>query len=195
MHMNTFMEKQGVLAHWVDQFGDELYTWAFHKTRDESLAEDLIQDTFLVAFQSLEKFQQRSSPRTWLFSILNNKIIDYYRQQARHSTMSLEAQNDPSDSLFDEDDNWKKESRPAEWDLSHHHLLDDPEFGKIFYACMEHLPASWLSCLQLKYLEAKEGEEICQVLNISPSNFWQILHRAKLQMRVCLEKRWFSIQG
>jgi RNA polymerase sigma-70 factor (ECF subfamily) len=45
--------------------------------------------------------------------------------------------------------------------------------------------------MQLKYLEQKDGKEICQDLGITSSNFWQILCRAKLQVRACIEKNWF----
>jgi DNA-directed RNA polymerase specialized sigma24 family protein len=58
--------------------------------------------------------------------------------------------------------------------------------------CMENLPALWFSAVQLKYLEGKKGELICQELQIAPTNFWQILHRAKLQLRKCLENNWFK---
>ena len=193
LRSNTLLEKQATLRNWVVQFGDDLFTWAYHKTRNQPIAEDMVQDTFLAAFQAFDSFHNQSSPRTWLFSILRNKIIDHYRQQAKHITSTLEEQNDQTDSLFDEDGNWHKDSRPREWDLTKQHLLDDLEFSKVFSLCLEELPTNWSACLRLKYLDGKEGKEICQVLNITTSNFWQIIHRAKLQVRVCLEKRWFNL--
>jgi RNA polymerase sigma factor (sigma-70 family) len=56
----------------------------------------------------------------------------------------------------------------------------------------EERPDNWFSAVQLKYLEEKNGELICQELGITPTNFWQILHRAKLQLRKCLETNWFK---
>ena len=44
----------------------------------------------------------------------------------------------------------------------------------------------------LKYLDNEESEMICKSLDISPSNFWVIIHRAKLQLRGCLDKNWFN---
>lgn len=58
---------------WVSKYSDKLYTWAFHKTSSKEIAEDLVQETFIVAITSFDKFQHKSSPETWLFSILNFK--------------------------------------------------------------------------------------------------------------------------
>ena len=64
---------------WVNDYNDQLYSWAYHKTSSKEMAEDLVQDTFLSAYKNLENFKNESNPKTWLFSILNNKIIDFYR--------------------------------------------------------------------------------------------------------------------
>jgi RNA polymerase sigma-70 factor (ECF subfamily) len=53
------------------------------KTSSKEIAEDLVQDTFLAAFHKIDSFEGKSQPKTWLFSILNNKVIDYYRLSAR----------------------------------------------------------------------------------------------------------------
>ena len=46
----------------------------------------------------------------------------------------------------------------------------------------------------MKYMEDIESEEICKVLNITPSNYWVLIHRAKLHLRKCLEKNWIGIE-
>jgi RNA polymerase sigma-70 factor (ECF subfamily) len=71
---------KSVLEQWVNQFSDELYS-LFLKLPPE-IAEDLVQDTFLAAFHKIDSFEGKSQPKTWLFSILNNKV-DYYRLSAR----------------------------------------------------------------------------------------------------------------
>ncbi|MDZ7646527.1 MAG: RNA polymerase sigma factor [Cytophagales bacterium] len=62
-----------MLTQWVNQYGDALYSWAFHKTIDEAIAQDLVQETFIAAYQKLDTFKNASSPKTWLFGILKNK--------------------------------------------------------------------------------------------------------------------------
>ncbi len=182
---------------WVNLYADDLYSWAFYKTSNKESSEDLVQETFLAAMQHFERFQGRSSPKTWLFSILNNKIIDYHRQNFRNIVSPeshLGGQNGFSilDMLFDEDGHWKQNLQPKQWEMEESNLLDDAEFKEELEKCMAKLPSNWFSALQLKYLEEKEGALICQELEITPSNFWQILHRAKLQVRQCLEIHWFK---
>ena len=182
---------------WVELYSDGMFSWAFYKTSSKETAEDLVQETFLAAVQSFEKFERKSNPKTWLFAILNNKIIDHYRRQIKNPTVSEQQQNEKGvyslfDRLFDSDRQWKKEERPKPWQFESENILDNPEFDKVLQNCMDKLPGTWFSAVQLKYLEEKKGELICQELQITPSNFWQILHRAKLQLRKCLELNWFK---
>ena len=174
---------------WVAQFSDAMYSWALHKTSSKETAEDLVQETFLAAVQSIDKFKGDSNPKTWLLSILNNKINDHYRNSFRKPVI---AGNSIFDKLFDENDQWKDQERPQQWSDEKGHLLDNADFQKTLGNCMQKLPEIWLSAVQLKYLEEKNSELICQELEITTTNFWQILHRAKLQLRKCLELNWFK---
>ena len=182
---------------WVEMYSDKMYSWTFYKTNSKEIAEDLVQDTFLAAFQSISKFEGKSDPKTWLFAILNNKIAEHFRKIYRNPILS-ENQANPNegesffDTLFDSNGEWQKEERPKEWHNTEAHLLDDVAFVKVLQACMDKLPANWNAVIQLKYLEEKKGDLICQELGIAPTNFWQILHRSKLQLRKCLENHWFK---
>jgi len=174
---------------WVELYSDNLYSWALHKTSSIEIAEDLVQETFMAAVQSFANFEGKSNPKTWLFAILNNKINDHHRNNFRKPTIY---DNSLLQVFFDSDDQWKPEERPKSWNDEPENLLDDSDFQKAFKYCLDKLPNNWFSAIQLKYLEEKNGELICQELGISPTNFWQILHRAKLQLRKCLELNWFK---
>lgn len=181
---------------WVTSYSDKMYSWALYKTNSKETAEDLVQETFIAAFQSFEKFEEKSEPKTWLFGILNHKIADHFRKVYRQPVVNENDRNpEPGnnffDTFFDADGSWIKEQRPQPWP-DDSHLLDDSEFVKILQACMKKLPSNWFAAINLKYLEEKKGEQICQELEITPTNFWQILHRAKLQLRKCLEVHWFK---
>ena len=65
-------------------------------------------------------------------------------------------------------------------------------FKKFFKNVLNALPENWNICVRLKYLSEKSGEEICQELDIAPTNLWQIIHRAKVQLRECVENKWFK---
>ena len=193
----TQPDKVSSLKEWVNSYADEMLSWAVYRTSDRETAEDLVQETFIAAFKSYDSFQQKSQPRTWLFSILNNKLTDYHRKKFRQQTYTESAilkedKKTGISDLFNVHDKWNKEREPHPWSYEEEHLLDNAEFQDALKKCLDELPENWFSAISLKYLEEKEGKVICQELGITPSNFWQILHRAKLRLRECIEINWFS---
>ncbi len=184
------MAKQNnALSDWVENYTQPLFKWAFHKVSDTEIAKDLVQDTFLAAAEKIDSFRGESSPKTWLFSILNYKIIDYYRAKMKQP-QKIESQS--FDLFFTSDGEWKKDKQPLEWGNNSDNLLDNSAFLAVLNACLDALPSQWSMCVKLKYLMNKKGEEICQELEISTTNYWQIAHRAKLQLRECVENNWFK---
>ena len=184
---------RSIVEYWVNQFSDELYSWAFFKTSSKEVAEDLVQDTFLSAFYKIDSFEGKSQPKTWLFSILNNKVIDHYRLSARTTkknfSLTENSGNEISDGLFNNNGCWESNNFNAIWDQEEE-LLDNPEFNTIFEKCMDELPPKWKLAITYKYLTEKKTTEICQELEITASNYWQIVHRSKLLLKKCLESRW-----
>jgi len=178
---------------WVNQFSDELFSWALYKTSSKETAEDLVQETFLAAFHKIDTFQGKSQPKTWLFSILNNKVIDHYRLSAKTTKQTFSISENSgyelSDGLFNETENWKNNEINPIWDQEEE-LLDNPEFNNVMQDCMEDLPQKWKFAVTSKYLTDKNADEICQELEITVSNYWQIVHRAKLLLKKCLEMKW-----
>ena len=183
------------LENWVGLYSDLLYSWALHKTSSKETAEDLVQETFLAAFHKIESFQGKSQPKTWLFSILNNKIIDYYRLSAKTTninfSLSESTANQRSENLFTETGCWKDQEINPIWEQEQE-LLDNPEFNNVMHDCLEELPKKWKIAITSKYLTDKKAEEICQELEITASNYWQIVHRGKLLIKKCLEVKWVS---
>jgi RNA polymerase sigma-70 factor (TIGR02943 family) len=183
-------QPENEIKQWVESYTSELFNWAFYKVSNNELAKDLVQDTFLSAAEKIASFKGDSSPKTWLFSILNHKIIDHYRKKV-HQTVPFEDQS--FSKYFEHDEGWQEQRKPNEWQMDEEsHLLDDIEFQQVLKKCMDALPEKWSTSVKLKYLMEKGGEEICQELGITPSNFWQIVHRAKLQLRDCVEKNWYN---
>ncbi len=186
------------IQEWASQYADDLYRWALHKTSDKESSEDLVQETFFSAFKAQDKFQGDSQAKTWLFSILNNKIIDFHRKKFRETTINstsrkaLPSNTDVLDHFFDEDGSWIPEASPNNWPENEEHLLDNMEFKDVLQNCMEKLPKNWYYAIHFKYLEAKDGKEICQELGISSSNYWKMLQRAKFQLKMCLENNWIK---
>ncbi len=176
------------IINWVKTYTKDLFSYTISKVSQKEIAEDLVQDTFLAAYQSHQKFEGKSNIKTWLFSILKHKIVDYYRSKYKSS---MQVSVGIIEQFFDGNHRWKPEYRPIEWS-NEQELLNDPEFTKVLKSCFDMLPDKWSSAVQLKYLEENEAELICAKLEITKSNFWQIIHRAKLQLRNCLELKWFK---
>lgn len=178
---------------WVNDFSDELFSWAFYKTSSKETAEDLVQETFLAAYHKIESFEGKSQPKTWLFSILNNKVIDYYRKSAKttKNTFSLTENSgyELSDAFFTQTGCWENNDINPIWDQEVH-LLDNSEFNLVMQECMQELPKKWRIALTSKYLSDQKSDVICQELEITLSNYWQIVHRAKLLVKKCLEVNW-----
>ncbi len=172
----------------VKAYTKDLSNYAIAKVHQKEIAEDLVQDTFLSAYQSYENYKGKSNEKTWLLAILKHKIADHYRLKYKQHT---EVASDFVDKFFNENHRWKPEYRPTNWG-DEKELLDDPEFSKALNDCLEKLPQKWSSAVQLKFLEEHDSKTICSKLEITTSNFWQIIHRAKLQLRNCLEFKWFK---
>ncbi|HYX05615.1 MAG TPA: sigma-70 family RNA polymerase sigma factor [Bacteroidales bacterium] len=184
MHSETI-----ILSEWVELYTGDLYSWALYKISDAEQAKDLVQDTFLAAAEKIEDFKADSSPKTWLLAILNHKIIDIYRKKVKQP-IHFDSKAYPD--YFDENGSWLTGKRPKDWHEDEQHLLDDEEFQYVLKNCLDALPEKWNLCVKLKYLTGKSGDEICHELEITPSNFWQILHRAKLRLRDCIEVNWYK---
>ncbi len=178
-------------AEWVDEHGDALFRFAILRLKDEHLAEDLIQDTFLAALKGIERFKTGSSPRPWLMGILKHKIIDHFRRntiEIPSADLNLWEDEDNRE-YFDKDDHWAKPLN--DWKESPAQLVENAEFWETFQSCLLGLPESHRRAFTLRELDGVKGDEVCQVLSISPSNMWVIMHRARSKLRKCLDSRWF----
>jgi len=181
-------DKSKIVSTWVDLYTSKLLQWAIYKLKDRDLAQDLVQDTFAVAFETFDQFKHNSKPLTWLVGILNNKINTQYRTSAKFTMSELQAEKLTND-MFVEDGHWSQQEKFGVWQ-EEKHLLDNPAFIKIFDACTSKLPDNWREALFQKYIFEKDSNEICQELNLSDTNYWQLIHRSKLLMRKCIEKFW-----
>ena len=180
------MERDKVFTNWVNQYTDKLYSWTLYKTSSKEVAEDIVQDTFLSVYSSMDKFENKSEPYTWIMSILNNKIIDYYKKNVKNI---VKPSNEPVNG-FDDNGSWL-DKKAVFLDLDEDELLDNSGFVETLENCYENLPDKWRKSIQAKYILNINSSEICQELGITPSNYWKIIQRAKLQLKGCLELNWF----
>ena len=183
---------------WVDQYGDFLYHFTLSRIKDPSIAEALVQETFLAALKARKNFQGRSTARTWLIAILKHKIVDHIRKQVREHTsdkvesMLNTAANDPVDSSFNDEGDWR--IRPSKWAIDPMKLYEQKEFMDILYQCLGELPERQAEAFMMREIDGLSTEEICKVLNITATNSWVMLYRARMWLRRCLENSWLSTE-
>ena len=175
---------------WVDRYGDYLFRYALLRLRDRPAAEDLVQETFLAALKNRETFSGGSSEATWLVGILKHKIADHFRRQAREGSLP---DGDPPDRSgevpFNAAGHWQ--SGPVEWGANPADLFRQKEFLDQLAECLSDLSPNHANAFTLREIEGLPTGEICKVLNVTETNLWVILHRARMLLRRCLETRWF----
>lgn len=182
------MTKNETLKNWVEEYSEPLLRRAIYLLSDKEEAEDIVQEVFLSAFSSYDSFEEKSKPLTWLYTILNNKVADFYRKKYKNETPIR------LDHFFDETGSWKNNDVLNDWNASNKEseLLDDDDFNKTLENCLEDLPSKWSIPMKMYYLEEKKAPEVSQELNISTTNLWKILQRSRMQLRECLDFNWFA---
>ncbi len=178
---------------WVDLYADALYSYCFKFIPNPDIAQNLIQETFLAALKSQNNFQGTSSQKTWLIGILKNKINDHLRLKYREIPASQIIDDDISiEQFFDKNQYGHLKKEPTHWDFPSHDLSANQEFWVIFNDCLSRVPEKSAQAFSLREIDGMATQEICKILNVSSTNLWVLLHRARLQLRQCLEINWFE---
>jgi len=183
-------------ALWVDEHGDSLFRFAFMRLRDETLAEDMVQETLLSAIQSLKSYGGKSTEKTWLTGILKHKIIDHYRKNS-HQVQLTDEDTDLSgvERMFERPDawdgHWAIPMRPVDPEQSPEQAVERGEFWDVMNGCLSAMPDRVANVFTLREMDGLDSDEICELLSLSASNFWVIMHRARMQLRRCVEIKWF----
>jgi RNA polymerase sigma-70 factor (ECF subfamily) len=145
--------------------------------RDEAVAEDLVQDVFLAALASLDKFRGDSQLYTWLRSIAFHKINDYYRHQARRPEPKKSPHDFDVTELEQIGDNQPAASTQ----------MESEEARQSVHQALADLPQDYQEVLVLKYLKDMPVLAISQIMGRSPKSVEGLLSRARKAMRDSLE--------
>lgn len=175
---------------WLNAHGDYLYRFALARLRDTHLAEDAVRETFLAAVKSAN-FAEQSAPRTWLTGILKHKIVDTMRKSQRETAVSdiLADQDANMDDFFDEKGRW---AEPVQtWDVPHE-ALEQKQFLRVMQDCVNKLPKNLADLFLMREVHEESNEEICKAFEISATNAWVMLYRARTRLRKCMEINWLA---
>lgn len=172
-----------------------LFRYALLQLRDNELADDVVQETLLAAWQSATKFEAKAGLRTWLIGILKHKIADHWRGNTREIVASdLElidtiVNETDEDNFFMSNGHWH--DGPRTW-ADPEAALKQQEFWTIYETCQNRLPPNMAKVFILRELVGLDTNEVCSETGLSESNYWVIMHRARLRLRECLEIHWFN---
>lgn len=173
---------------WIDLYSDYLFNYTISRISDREVAQDLVQETFLAGLKSMKNFKGEASERTWLISILKRKIIDHYRK-INSNKGKAEVRINYNDAESEGD--WLEERVADPFDKTAEDTLQNNELGDAIHNCLEKLPQKQADVFKMKTILNHETEAICNELNITASNLWVIIHRARTAMADCLKENWF----
>ncbi|MBU0752863.1 MAG: sigma-70 family RNA polymerase sigma factor [Gammaproteobacteria bacterium] len=169
-----------------------LVRFARMQLRDDSAADDAVQEALLAALENARSFDGAAAAATWVFAILKNKLIDEFRRRSRNPVVDVDAEvalGEQLDEQFDARGHWL--TPPSAWS-DPGASLEQKRFWEVFEVCISGLPERPARVFGMRELLGMETEEICKELGISTSNCWVLLHRARLGLRDCLSRRWFG---
>ncbi|HPF96531.1 MAG TPA: sigma-70 family RNA polymerase sigma factor [Mangrovimonas sp.] len=173
---------------WIDKYSDYLFNYTISRVNDREIARDLVQETFFAGLKSMKNFKGEASESTWLISILKRKIIDHYRK-INSAKGKAEVRINYSDAESEGD--WLEEQVADPFDKTAEDKLENEELGDAIMNCLSKLPEKQATVFRMKTIEGLDTEFICKELDITPSNLWVIVHRARQAMADCLETNWF----
>jgi RNA polymerase sigma-70 factor (TIGR02943 family) len=174
---------------WIDLYADYLFNFTISRVNDREMAQDLVQETFLAGLKSMKNFKGEASERTWLISILKRKIIDHYRKI--NSIKGKAEVRITSNNDSETEGDWLEERVADPFDKTAEDTMQNTELGEAILNCLSKLPEKQSEVFRMKSIEGIETEDICNELNITTSNLWVIIHRARTAMALCLKENWF----
>jgi RNA polymerase sigma-70 factor (TIGR02943 family) len=177
---------------WVEDHSDLLYSYALKRVTDEELCKDLVQETFLAAWRNKDTFRGDASLKNWLFTIIRSKIVDHFRKMSTEASVHGIMEEHHDGLYFDHEDHWRKGMYPAALSVNFESAIEHRDFLNVLDSCSRKLKQLQHAVFVLKYMDELDSEKICEVLGLSSSNYWVLVHRAKVQLRACLEKNWLK---
>ncbi|MGQ0696515.1 MAG: RNA polymerase sigma factor [Nitrospiraceae bacterium] len=180
----------------VNQHHGALIRMARGYVADPGVAEEVVQDTWMAVIEGLNRFEGRSSLRTWIFGIMIHKAKDRGAREKRHTTFSaFESYDDDNEeavdpSRFQHSGEWAGHWAfpPHPWDdQTPEKLLASQQAVNAMNRAIEALPATLKKVLILRDVEGVESKEICELLEITETNLYVRLHRARERVRAAVE--------
>ena len=187
---------EGAFDELVRKHHGALIRMAMGHVADREVAEEVVQDTWMAVIEGLDRFEGRSSLRTWIFGIMIHKAKDRGVREKRHTTFSsFESFDEESEeaidpSRFHQSGEWAGHWAfpPQPWDdQTPEKLLASRQAVNAMHQAIEALPQTLKDVLILRDVEGVEAKEACEILKITETNLYVRLHRARERVRQAVE--------
>lgn len=181
-------------------FSDQLHAMrptllrlAHLQLRNTAWAEDAVSETLLAALEGAARFGSNSKLQTWVIGILKHKVLDQLRLRKRECDYEPAADEDDAlDELIYTADGRFREP-PEDWQTPED-ALQRVQFFQVLETCMDALPGQLGRVFLMREWLELDSDAICQELRITSTNLWQMLSRARLRLRQCLQVHWFGAE-
>ncbi|MDO4699782.1 MAG: sigma-70 family RNA polymerase sigma factor [Moraxella sp.] len=197
----TNFSNQRFNSDFLDDIYQAMLKFATNQLGNEQYAKDVVQDALVNALKYADKFQGKSTFKSWVFAILKNKIADFIRHNNKYVALSdLTDDDSQSDEaflelLFDKTGHWHNDNALSAFDDSWcnpEFSAEQTDFWHVLELCLNNLPKEQSRVFLMKEYIELDTQEICQELGISTQNFYVLMHRARLRLQTCLSVKWFD---
>jgi RNA polymerase sigma-70 factor, ECF subfamily len=188
-------------ARLLDEYSSALFRVAMAHVGTRSVAEEVVQETWLGVINGIDRFQGRSSLKTWIFRILTNTAKTRGQRERRIVPFSAlgPADDEPSvdaDRFFPPDharypDHWAL--GPTAWETPEEGLLS-AETRELILRAIDELPEAQRAVVTLRDVQGWSPEEVCDALQLSDGNQRVLLHRARTKVRAVLESYFGAVE-
>ena len=160
---------------WVSRHGQAMFAYARLRLPSADLAEEAVQRALEAAWRSRESFRGNSTERTWLIGVLRYKVLDLIAERSKAAIGGSSIEETPIRGNANADD----------WSSG----VEREELRVAIASALDELPDAMRQVLVLREIDGLSGKQVCEILGLSETNLWTMVHRAKARMRVALAAR------
>ncbi len=157
----------------VKLYQNKVYNTCYSFLKQSDIAEDQTQEVFILIFNSIAQFEEKSTLKTWIYRITVSRCLDYLRSQSRQKRKSKGIL-----SLFG-----LAQEIPANNDFTPYEHLENKEYAKIIADTLDEMKDKYKTAFVLKYMDGMSQKEIAQIMECSEKAVEGILARAKIILK------------
>jgi RNA polymerase sigma-70 factor, ECF subfamily len=181
----------------VERYQRPMLTVARAYVRGTAVAEEVVQDAWLGVLRGLDRFEERSSLKTWILRIVANTAMTRGVREARSVPFSALGTGDDEpavdpDRFRGPDDpypgHWLPGSAPSDWTQLPEEVLGARETFAVVTAAVAELPEAQRTVIALRDIHGYSSDEVCDALDVTAGNQRVLLHRARSHVRQALER-------